>query len=102
MALALLYATVELVRAWSEFENCENPMQIWLLISYFSIALFRVIHILGFPNGTAGNDQWFMRLFTKRKIYVSVIMVGILYPFLLGWVLLGTYWYAEIVAKTPE
>ena len=57
MALALLYATVELVRAWSEFENCENPMQIWLLISYFSIALFRVIHILGFPNGTAGNDQ---------------------------------------------
>ena len=43
-----------------------------------------------------------MRLFTRQKRLYTLVLVGVLYPFFLIWVLMGTIWYAEIHAKTPN
>ena len=70
-------------------------------MSYISIALFRCIHIIGFPRDD-DNETWFVRRFTKRNRYYSWLLVGVLYPFFLVWTLVGTFWYVEILAKSPD
>ncbi|CAG9335419.1 unnamed protein product [Blepharisma stoltei] len=96
IGLAIFYAGAELVIAWSDFQNCSKPIHIWLLISCLFLGLFRLVHSMGDPEVDEINEPWCFKLFTSNSNLRSCIVVGVLYPFFLCWILLGTFWYAEV------
>ena len=96
LALAVFYAVAELLIAWDEFRSCEKPIQIWLLVGCLSLLAFRAVHILAGREEEGTSEPWYFNLFTQRYRLLTVLIVCAIYPFFLGWVLLGTLWYAEV------
>lgn len=68
-------------------------MQGWLLGTYISLLLGRVLVVL--INCMGSTD-------TLIGLVASCFSVFVLLPFLAIWTLLGTFWYAEIVYNHQE
>ena len=92
---------------WASLEyllgrTCSKPIQVWLLVSCLMLLLFRLAHIVG---DTEAPDEmyepWCFNLFTTEFKLHTVVVAGLLYPFFVFWVLLGTVWYA-IVQTEPD
>lgn len=99
IGLAVFYAGAELLIAWKSFSSCEKPIQVWLLVACLTLGLFRVAHIFAGDEEDSTSEPWCFNLFSRQYKLHSVVVVGILYPFFLAWVLVGTIWYAEVAAQ---
>mmetsp|Transcript_7150 Transcript_7150/g.10552 ORF Transcript_7150/g.10552 Transcript_7150/m.10552 type:complete len:262 (-) Transcript_7150:2386-3171(-) len=99
IGLAIFYAGAELVIAWENFNECKKPIQVWLLIACVTLGLFRTAHLLAGEDDDNFYEPWCFNLFSSRYKLHSIVVVGVLYPFFLGWILVGTLWYAEVAAQ---
>jgi hypothetical protein len=60
------------------------------------------VHILSSPGYFDEFDPWCFNLFNSGSLLCSFILVGLLYPFFLGWVLVGTIWYIQAELQPEE
>lgn len=58
-------------------------------------------HIVGVDDYDDLAEPWCFSLFTGNEKIHTIVVVGILYPFFVSWVLIGTLWYAEVDAQGP-
>jgi len=68
------------------------------MLSLGVAAVMRVAHILSEVDTDEDViDPWCLKLFVDRELRVFAgVIVGVLYPLLLGLTLLGSVWYAEV------
>jgi len=81
--LALGYSIASLVIRWNSFSTCKYPLQLFLIVNYASIILFRSVRHLA---DCIGNQ-------TLIKS-VEIFKIVIVYPFFAGWTITGTIWFA--------
>ena len=79
-------------------------MNIWLMVSYFSVSLFRMLHFVGqvmsgedFETNTEFN--WSM---VKPLVRLSALILCLVFPFFTVWSVIGTIWFIEVNDKTPQ
>lgn len=61
------------------------------------MGLLRLVHILGDNNQPEDfSEPWLFSLFTSFPRLHAALIVGVLYPFLLIWVVVGTVWFVEV------
>ncbi|CEM37943.1 unnamed protein product [Vitrella brassicaformis CCMP3155] len=98
---AFAYSSTEIILEWDKFATCYRPIQLWLVVSYLSILLFRAAHYLGQYLSDDGEE---FLLYTQRgpPVWVSWMILGGLFPFFTAWTIVGTVWFAQLRAKTPN
>jgi len=97
LVVYLLYLSIDMQYQWHEFESCHWPVHRWLLVSYIFILAFRLTHILGSSQMTAGTGDFLLNLRTKDalpRILMSLIWLFVL-PLFTVWTGLGTFWLWE-------
>jgi len=82
--------------------DCEQPMQLWLLVACVTLACFRGIHIFGSPDYSDDFDPWCFQLFSSGTRLYGFLLVGLIYPFFVGWVIIGTIWYIQADLRPSE
>lgn len=54
--MSFAYSSADILQTWGTFHDCARPVQLWLLVSYLSMASFRVSHHLGMAWAESGED----------------------------------------------
>jgi len=88
---ALGYSIVVLAVKWSHYAACSKPLQLFLLVDYATIILFRLSHFV---------VQYFSD--SALRPYVLFVKVGLIYPFFCAWTILGTVWFSQSGSCLPE
>lgn len=104
LLVSLLYSSLDLWYEWDAFGSCRHPLHRWLLVSYASVVIVRLTHLLGVQTGTGGAADFLLNLRPKAtlpKIMASFTWLVAL-PFLVIWTLVGTFWLAEVMQHTPD
>eukprot|EP01066_Platyproteum_vivax_P012104 Platyproteum_vivax@DN5499_c0_g1_i1.p1 len=99
--LAVSYASVETGIEWHKFDGCKHPIQLWQLVSYLIIVLFRLSHFLGQALSRDGEDFLLYHQPGPPR-WVSFMILGMLFPAFVAWTVVGTVWLAEIQQSTPH
>lgn len=76
---ALLYQIVLLLMHWDKYQECQRPIQLFLLMDYVIIIAFRVLWMM-----QKAYPEWEDR-FTK--------LTHGLFVFFFGWTIMGTSWF---------
>lgn len=116
---SLAYACLDLTIEWEAFSVCSRPIHKWLIVSYCTVAIFRLIHWFGYQaisddailasgGGTDANGAVASELllnlrhkdFWPRAITNMTWAVGL--PFFSVWTVLGTSWMWRVLSDTPE
>lgn len=91
--LALGYSIAVLGVQWSKYSSCRYPLQLFLVVNYSSILLFRLLSLCAY----------FLRnrppIFAKM---LSLFKIGVLYTFFIGWTILGNIWFIKDSKCLPE
>lgn len=94
LMMSLCYLCVDMQFSWHEFDSCFWPVHRWLLLSYFFIVAFRVMHVVGSVNTSPESGDFLLNL--RHKGFLSRALVsaiwGLLLPLFLVWTIIGTYW----------
>ena len=70
------------------------------MIACLTLLLFRIAHIFGDTEAVDDMyEPWCFNLFTTESKVHTFVVAGILYPFFVSWVLLGTVWYAIVQSE---
>jgi len=94
---SLLYLSIDLQYAWDEFSACHWPVNRWLLVSYFFIVAFRLMHIFGSSQMAAGSGDFLLNLRHKEtlpKLLMSMTWLLVL-PLFAVWTGIGTFWLLD-------
>lgn len=90
--VALGYSIVELSIKWEKYSSCDYPLQLFLIVAYGSILLFRALGLLTY-------------VFRDRPLVVKIIGLfktfGV-FGFFSIWTMLGTYWFASSYSCLPD
>ncbi|KAH7648340.1 hypothetical protein FG379_000264 [Cryptosporidium bovis] len=101
LGFAFLYSSVDLISQWDTFSTCCHPIQLWLIISYITIVLFRIIHYIS-SYLTEGSDEILPYSSTSgAPFWLNLSVICLLFPFFLSWTVVGTIWITNIQSKTP-
>lgn len=99
---AVFYSSLDVLIEWDNYHSCSHPIQLWLLVSYLTIIVFRLSHYLGqWLSGEDRNDFLFLRGQRSPPKWVSVLTLGFLFPFFVSWTALGTVWLCQLQKYTP-
>jgi len=107
--LSLLYSSLDLVSEWDEFGACSRPIHHWLLVSYYCVVSFRLLHILGAwtaeaePYGVARDD--FLLDFRHKSAvtrWLSRFTWFVAVPLFFLLTLLGTSWLWSVRTESPQ
>jgi len=90
--LALGYSIVILAMRWGDYASCHYPLQLFLIVNYGSILLFRA---MSFIQYCVRAHQTVVKLLALVKIF------GI-YAFFIVWTVIGTVWFALDHQCLPE
>jgi len=94
LMVSLLYLSIDMQYAWHEFASCHWPVNRWLLVSYIFIMAFRLTHVLGTSQMTAGTGDFLLNLRTKDalpRLLMSLTWLLVL-PLFTVWTALGSFW----------
>jgi len=97
LVISLLYLSIDMHLAWDEFKSCHWPVHRWLLVSYIFILSFRLMHIVGASQMTAGTGDFLLNLRTKDavpRLLMSLTWLLFL-PLFTVWTALGSFWLYE-------
>lgn len=98
---AFLYSTIDISLDWKRFAGCTKPIQLWVLVSYCSIILFRLFHYIGWKLSEDGDEFLIYRQRGPPR-WIIFIIFCVLYPFFLVWTILGTSWYVDIMTHSRK
>eukprot|EP00742_Colponemidia_sp_Colp-10_P008457 GILJ01009162.1.p1 GENE.GILJ01009162.1~~GILJ01009162.1.p1 ORF type:complete len:332 (-),score=21.97 GILJ01009162.1:148-1089(-) len=98
LLFAFAYSIIHLILTWNDF-HCDEPFHLWLLILYISIILFRMSHFVSQYLSTDDLDPLPMQRGGGPPKWLTAIILGILFPFFVGWTVLGTVWFAKIQSE---
>eukprot|EP00917_Polyrhabdina_sp_WS-2016_P008952 GHVP01019949.1.p1 GENE.GHVP01019949.1~~GHVP01019949.1.p1 ORF type:complete len:210 (+),score=12.08 GHVP01019949.1:132-761(+) len=109
LLFALSYSSIDILSQWNDFAKCYRPMQLWLLICYLSLILFRAVHILGmwYITSTPSPINSFLSRSNAQIVpgppkWLQVTAVGIIFPFFSAWTIVGTVWLVQLNMHTPN
>lgn len=103
LLFSFAYSSTDIVREWSEFQKCQKPIQLWLLVSYLGMVAFRLSHYVGQYCSEEGED--FLLYFRQRAVPPRLVLYFtwfVLLPFFAGWTVLGTVWLVEVMRDSPN
>jgi len=89
---ALCYSIVILIIKWSKYSECDYPLQLFLIIDYLTVILFRCSH-------------FFMQfVFENHRLrrFALFLKVGVIYVFFVIWTIVGTVWFNKTGRCLPE
>lgn len=75
-----------LVLKWSFYSRCEEPINVFLLVDYAIIFVFRALHFLA--NVVRPTHPTLAR-------NIEHFRVGVVYVLFIGWTLTGTVWFSS-------
>eukprot|EP00475_Leptophrys_vorax_P024540 TRINITY_DN3389_c0_g1_i1.p1 TRINITY_DN3389_c0_g1~~TRINITY_DN3389_c0_g1_i1.p1 ORF type:complete len:245 (-),score=40.86 TRINITY_DN3389_c0_g1_i1:1114-1848(-) len=90
--LALGYSIVTLCIKWTDYSKCHYPLQLFLIVNYASILVFRGV---SFVQYCCRNSAMVVKVLAIVKIF------GI-YTFFIVWTVIGTVWFALDHVCLPE
>lgn len=112
LLVSLVYSCVDLFCEWDHFSRCRQPIHQWLLASFVSVLIFRVVHLVGgwlaeiSGNGTGTASAADFLLDLRHKGTVTRLLAAFTWlvalPFFVLWTLLGTLWLWQVWAETPQ
>jgi hypothetical protein len=91
--IALGYSIVVLVLKWEQYQTCKYPLQLFLLVNYSTILLFR---LLGIAQAITSQHN------IRTLLAIAVIRVVALFGFFIAWTVTGTVWFALDHSCLPE
>jgi len=97
LVISLLYLSIDMQYQEQEFATCHWPVNRWLLVSYFFILAFRLTHVLGSSQATAGSGDFLLNLRHKETLphlLMSLTWLLVL-PLFAVWTVIGSYWLWE-------
>jgi hypothetical protein len=99
---SLVYSLFDLQSVWVDFESCSRPVHHWLVISYASVVIFRLTHLVGMQSGMVPSVDFLLDLRQKGTVPkgAAVFTWLFLVPFFVVWTGLGTLWLFSVVHKT--
>nr|AET50874.1 hypothetical protein [Eimeria tenella] len=100
LLFAFLYSSSDVFVEWEAFDTCSKPVHLWLLGSYVALVAFRLSHYLGQYLSNDG-EEFMLHRQRGPPFWVSVLILGILFPCFFGWTIVGTVWFLEIQEETP-
>jgi len=99
---SLAHSTLEILYHGEEFGQCAKPIHVWLVISYVSLVGLRIPHYLKMYGSELGdmydNDEGGFKGFSKTCL---MAVWFVLLPFFIVWTIIGSFWLAEVLDKTP-
>lgn len=108
--LILLFAVVcftsDVGPRWKTYQSCRRPLPMWLVVSFVSVALSRLAYFTGQcmtsePDSYRYDDEMGELLLLSDPRgppkWLSIISIGVLFPFFLVWTVIGSFWFAEVV-----
>jgi hypothetical protein len=99
---SLAHSTFEIWHHGEEFGQCEKPIHVWLVVSYFSLVGLRVPHYLKQAGSDLAGDVnentsgW--KGFSKLCL---MVVWFVLLPFFIVWSIIGSFWFNDVMQKTP-
>jgi len=99
---SLAHSALQIWQHGAEFDQCAQPIHIWMLVSYFSLVGLRVPHYLKHSESSPADDvndassAW--KGFGKTCL---LIVWFVLLPFFVVWTFIGSFWLNEVMQKTP-
>lgn len=104
LILSVFYSIIDIFIQWKKFSKCYRPIQLWLVVSFISILLFRFSHF--FLQYLSNTDEMNFIIYRRRNsnppYYASFIVICILYPFFTIWNIIGTVWIYKVMKYTPH
>eukprot|EP00916_Digyalum_oweni_P017411 GHVL01028493.1.p1 GENE.GHVL01028493.1~~GHVL01028493.1.p1 ORF type:complete len:272 (+),score=22.66 GHVL01028493.1:127-942(+) len=99
---ALFLSAIDVILQWAKFEGCKHPIQLWLLISYALLVLFRLSHYLGSALSGDDNDHYLLHQRRGPPSWIHYLSIGLLFPCFTAWTVVGSLWFADIERSTPH
>lgn len=100
--LSLAHSCIDILYHSAEFEQCQKPIHVWLLVSYVSLIGLRVPHYVSqFSAGHDGVEDASVAWKGFSKICLMVVWFALL-PFFTVWTVLGSFWLNEVLEETPS
>jgi len=97
LVISLLYLSIDMQYQWHEFVGCHWPVHRWLLVSYFFILAFRLMHVLGSAHAAAGSGDFLLNL--RHKDGLAHLLMSLTWLFVLPlfaiWTAVGSFWLWE-------
>ena len=82
LVISYLILNFYLVTNWKEFDNCAEPLNLWLIVDYSLLFLVRILFVIK----TSGYKERFVRI-------INVFYYGLTFPAIVVWSILGFIWY---------
>lgn len=104
LLVSLIYSSIDLQYEWDSFSSCSRPIHQWLLVSYASVIIFRLTHLLGVRSANAGAGEFLLDLRQKGtlpRILASFTWLVAL-PFFVIITGVGTVWLVDTMMHTPN
>lgn len=119
LGFSLLYSCWDLYIEWDNFSTCHVPFHKWICVSYAIVFCFRFAHLLAsharknaatnlVPTGQsqyeAGAGEFLLDLREKSGTAQAIMFANwfVLFPVLIFWSGLGTYWMWKIYRWSPK
>ncbi|EEA06834.1 zinc finger, C3HC4 type domain-containing protein [Cryptosporidium muris RN66] len=102
LAFALIYSSIDIFTQWNSFASCCHPIQLWLVISYATIILFRIIYYISQYISEDSEDFLPSTSTSGVPFWLNLSILCIIFPFFVSWTIVGTIWFKNIELKTPQ
>jgi len=89
---ALGYSIVLLIIKWSKYSSCDYPLQLFLIIDYFTVIAFRCSHFL----------MQYVHENPRHRKMALFLKIGVIYVFFTIWTIVGTVWFSLCGSCLPE
>lgn len=89
--LSIIILDFYVLTSWSTFKHCQEPLNMWLLVDYNLMLVYRILFIMKF----SGYDD-------ESKFTINVLMYAILLPFMVLWTYLGYIWQENGIDCIPD
>lgn len=90
---ALGYCIVIILIRWQRYEECNKPLQVFLLVDYLTIMLFRISHFICQKHADSP---------LVYRQAASFFKLGIVFVFFFAWTVVGTAWFDDSKDCLPE
>eukprot|EP01053_Blabericola_migrator_P009890 Blabericola_migrator_1__9889@NODE_544_length_7726_cov_166_284763_g411_i0_p4_GENE_NODE_544_length_7726_cov_166_284763_g411_i0NODE_544_length_7726_cov_166_284763_g411_i0_p4_ORF_typecomplete_len164_score12_40ATPsynt_8/PF00895_20/0_39UbiA/PF01040_18/83UbiA/PF01040_18/0_37_NODE_544_length_7726_cov_166_284763_g411_i070127503 len=102
LGMTFFYSVADLMLQYNRYQLCSRPLNMWLLVSYGAMGVFRFCqHLVCRDLNDLDDDEFFYSLTSSELLPLKIIQYGGVFPFLIGWTVLGTVWLNDIAAESP-
>lgn len=99
LIVALLAMTLLVCIKWDEYTSCQDPLNVWLVVNFFSFIIFRCMQFAFQYFSADSRRRPFNRFMTKL---CAVLNLWVVYPFMWVWCILGSVWFSRSKECLPE